>query len=197
MIEVDPRMFDSMTTARIHVFGAAGAGVTTLTLALADHLRYPHFDTDDYLWPPTDPPYQEKRALETRVEWLLRDTQAPTWVLGGSLLRWGDAVIPRFTLAVFVTLDRERRLMRLRARERQRFGSRIDPGGDMHHIHIKLLEWAAGYDSDRLDMRTGVLHEQWIATLLCPVVRIDGARPTFDQVQIVMAELDGLTETVR
>lgn len=58
MIKADPRVFVSMTTARIHVFGAAGAGVTTLARALADHLGHRHLDADDYLWMPTEPPYQ-------------------------------------------------------------------------------------------------------------------------------------------
>ena len=45
-----------MRTCRIHVFGASGAGVTTLGRALADALGTPHHDTDDYFWLPTTPP---------------------------------------------------------------------------------------------------------------------------------------------
>ena len=42
---------------RIHILGASGSGTTALGQALAEHLRCPHFDTDDYFWLPTDPPY--------------------------------------------------------------------------------------------------------------------------------------------
>lgn len=95
-----------MTTARIHVFGAAGTGVTTLAKASADHLGHRYLDADDYLWTPTEPSYREKRPVEARVGLLLWDTPTSAWVLGGSLITWGDPVIPRFTLAVFVTLDK-------------------------------------------------------------------------------------------
>ena len=42
---------------RIHILGASGSGTTALGQALAEHLRCPHFDTDDYFWLPTDPPH--------------------------------------------------------------------------------------------------------------------------------------------
>lgn len=58
MISPDLGAFGSMTTSRIHVFGAAGTGVTTLAQALADHLGHRYLDADDYLWVPTKPPYQ-------------------------------------------------------------------------------------------------------------------------------------------
>jgi Shikimate kinase len=41
---------------RIHILGASGSGTTTLGRALAERLQYPHFDTDDSFWVPTDPP---------------------------------------------------------------------------------------------------------------------------------------------
>ena len=56
-----------MKAARIHVFGAAGAGVTTLARALAECLGSRYLDADDYLWMPTEPPYQTKRPIVDRV----------------------------------------------------------------------------------------------------------------------------------
>jgi hypothetical protein len=69
-----------MTTARIHVFGAAGTGVTTLSRALAEHLGSVSLDTDDYLWAPTEPPYQSMRPIEDRMARLREDTDADSWV---------------------------------------------------------------------------------------------------------------------
>jgi cytidylate kinase len=46
---------------RIHVFGASGSGTTSLTTALAAKHDHRHFDTDEFYWFPTDPPYQHKR----------------------------------------------------------------------------------------------------------------------------------------
>jgi len=115
-------MSHSKVLARIHVFGAAGSGVTTLSKALAETLRLPYRDTDDYLWIPTEPPYQTKRPLEARMAMLTTDTQAPEWILGGSLDQWGAvAVVPGLTHAIFLTVDQEERLPRLKIREHLRF----------------------------------------------------------------------------
>lgn len=39
---------------RIQIFGASDSGVTTLGFALAERLDCPYFDSDEYLWLPTD-----------------------------------------------------------------------------------------------------------------------------------------------
>ena len=51
----------------IHVTGASGSGVTTLARALAERLSVAHLDTDDFYWLPSDPPYQQKREIASRV----------------------------------------------------------------------------------------------------------------------------------
>lgn len=56
-------------------------------------------------------------------------------VLSGSLVGWGDALIPDFTLAVRVVTDTPTRLARIKQREYVRFGTRILPGGDMYDHH--------------------------------------------------------------
>ena len=79
--------FHSYGFDRIHVFGAAGSGVTTLSKALAEALCLPYRDTDEYLWMLTEPPYQAKRPLGARIAMLKRDVDAPRWVIGGRS-RW-------------------------------------------------------------------------------------------------------------
>lgn len=57
----------------IHILGASGSGTTTLGRALTEHLNYTHFDTDTYLWLPTDPPSIEKRERTERQQLLMND----------------------------------------------------------------------------------------------------------------------------
>ena len=59
--------------ARVHITGAAGAGVSTLGVALAKNLELAYFDADNYFWLPTDPPYQLKRDVTDRTELLSHD----------------------------------------------------------------------------------------------------------------------------
>ena len=106
-----------------------------------------HFDADDYYWQQTDPPYILKRPPEERVRALVRDMSgADEWVLSGSVVSWGDAFIPLFSLAIFVTLPHEVRVRRLERREKERYGSRIGVDGDMYVQSQAFLAWAAQYD---------------------------------------------------
>jgi adenylate kinase family enzyme len=168
-----------MQTRRIHIMGASGAGVTTLGRALADALALPHHDTDDYFWIPTTPPYREQRDAAERLR-LMREMFLPRadWVLSGGLSGWGDELVPHFDLVVFLKTSREVRMQRLRARETTHFGAEVvAPGGWRHEETESFLEWASHYEDGTREGRKLARHEAWLATLPCPVLRLDGARP--------------------
>ena len=73
-------------------------------------------------------------------------------------------------------------MQRLRAREQQRYGERLQPGGDMHAQHQAFLEWAAGYQHGGLQTRSLRMHETWIEQQLrCPVLRLDSTHESPEQ----------------
>ena len=77
---------------RIHVTGASGSGTTTLAGMLAEELKYPHFDSDDYFWAPSEVPYTVKRAAGERGVMIVSDLTAnPDWVLSGCKANWAEA----------------------------------------------------------------------------------------------------------
>jgi adenylate kinase family enzyme len=161
---------------RIHIVGASGSGTTSLASAIATRYGHRHLDTDDFFWVPTSPPYREKRPREERLV-LLRQAllESGSWVLSGSLCGWGDPLIPHFQLVVFLVVPTSVRLIRLRAREVERYGQRaLMPGGDVHKSHVEFLEWAGRYDTGGLGIRSRALHEAWLATVPCAVMRLDG-----------------------
>jgi adenylate kinase family enzyme len=179
------------SVARIHVFGASGSGTTTLSRALATRLDVRHFDADDYFWQPTEPPFTQKYPPEKRVELLAADLdRVDAWVLSGSMCGWGDVFAQRFTLAVYLWIPGDVRMQRIALRETQRYGARIDPGGDMHEQSREFLEWARRYDSAGFEQRSRVLHDWWIGNLSCPVLRIDYDAPTDVWADAVLERLD-------
>jgi adenylate kinase family enzyme len=96
---------------RIHIFGASGSGTTTLGRELALRIDGKHLDTDSYYWKDTDPPFTNKRDPKERVGMILSDVEGvENWVLSGSICSWGDPLLKRFNLAVFLRLDRTLRL---------------------------------------------------------------------------------------
>ena len=160
----------------IHIFGASGAGTSTLGRKICDELGYRFMDTDDYFWLPTDPAYTEKRPREERLAMMNKDIdEAENVVISGSLIGWGDVLIPHFTLAIRIETDADIRARRLHSREKAKFGGRIDPGGDMYQQHLEFLEWAKAYDTGGMDMRSKAHHDQWQKLLQCPLICVDGA----------------------
>lgn len=175
---------------RIHIFGASGAGTTTLGQALAKSLGVAAFDTDAFYWLPSDPPFVSKREPSERIRLLEKEFAAhPSWVLSGSLCSWGDPLLPYFTLAVFLVLDRESRMQRLRSRESSRYGDRILPGEDLYTSYQKFMRWAESYDEAEAPLRSLDLHQRWIQTLPCPTIQLDSSRSTSEMVSEVLATI--------
>ena len=163
---------------RIHIFGASGSGTSTLGAHLAKEIGGSHLDTDSYYWHKTNPPFTHKRNPAERVTKIERDIHGKeNWVLSGSICSWGDPLLHRFTLAVFLYLDPVIRMSRIAERERARYGSRILPGGEMYEQHLEFMDWAARYDYAKAPIRSFDLHERWMSRLNCPIVRLESKRP--------------------
>lgn len=179
-----------MPGRRLHITGASGAGTTTLGKALAARLDCAHLDTDAFYWAPTEPPFLTPRPMPERLERLEAALSAQRdWVLSGSLMGWGDPLIPHFSLVVFLQVPPDVRLPRLRRREQGRYGDRIAPGGPMAEQHQAFIAWAGQYDDPDFTGRSLARHQAWLASLPCPVIRITGAPPLEDSLERVLAAL--------
>lgn len=176
--------------ARIHITGASGTGTTTLGRALAARLRVPHFDSDDYFWVPTAPPYTHRRDPAQRDARLQQDLdQFESWVWSGSALSW--EVDGRLSLCVFLALPAELRLARLRARERAEHDAVLGMTEKEREERMReFLDWAAGYDDGTFEGRSRARHEAWLATLACPVLRLEEDLPTEARMTRVLNALE-------
>lgn len=160
----------------IHIYGASGSGTSTLGRKISDELGYKFMDTDDYFWIPTNPKYQIKRDRVERISLMMKEIEkSDNVVISGSLVDWGDELIPLFTLAVRLIADTDIRIARLRKREYDRFGKRIDFGGDMYEQHEQFIKWAKNYDYGDLNMRSKANHDEWEKLLLCKQIVLNGA----------------------
>ncbi|HEU4390899.1 MAG TPA: AAA family ATPase [Blastocatellia bacterium] len=175
---------------RVHILGASGSGTTAVGTALAHRLAIPHFDTDDYYWLPSKPPFAAKRPVEERLRLLDRDAMEDgSWVLSGSLCGWGDPLIPRFTHVLYLDVPTSVRLARLERRELERYGELVARGGDMFEQSAAFLSWASEYESGGLEMRSRARHTLWLEGLQCPVLHVDGTRHIEQLVRDVTAIL--------
>jgi adenylate kinase family enzyme len=177
-------------SSRVHIFGGSGSGTTTLGKALSRRLDVLFLDADTYYWKPTDPPFREKRQPADRIEMIEREMgNRESWVLSGSICSWGDPLLDRFTLTVFLYLDPAIRMERIRLRERMRYGASIEPGGSLYEAHCAFLAWAVSYDTAVAPIRSRHLHETWMRRLKCPVLKLDSETPVTSLVEEVVAAI--------
>ena|ERR1700761_1317367 len=165
---------------RILILGASGSGTTTLGRALSCDLSVPVFDTDNYYWLPSSPPFQRKQDPAIRLTQILHDLElvSPA-IISGSILNWGLELEDSLSLIVFITVPAAIRIERLKMRETLWHG-KVDP---------EFLAWAAQYDDGTLSGRSRQKHEHWLSQRSCPVVRIDGDTSTVDRVGRVRAAI--------
>ncbi|SFB41345.1 Adenylate kinase [Pseudomonas simiae] len=179
---------------RIYITGASCAGVTTLGQHLATRLGLRQVDVDDFYWMPTDPPFTTKRPPSERVSLMQQALGDDGWVLTGSCMVWGDALIADADVIVFVVTPTPLRLERLAAREKARYGARIAPEGDMHQIHLAFREWASQYDDPNFSGRNRALHEAWLSQLTAPILRVDGADSVETMVTAVVHTVSNMAQ---
>lgn len=160
---------------KIHILGASGSGTSTLGKAIVTNFGHHHLDTDDYYWQKTAIPFTLKRERIERIKLLKKATQKhPSWVLSGSLCGWGDELIAHFDLVIYVYLESNIRLERLKQREINRYGTKISKDGEMFEIHKDFMAYAAQYDLGGLDMRSKKTHDEWLKKIPCKTLLING-----------------------
>lgn len=175
---------------RINLLGASGTGKTTLGKALADELGYAHFDSDAYFHLPTDPPFQQQRDPDARTRMLLADLPDDgRWVLSGSVISWTPHPELAFDLIVFLYLPPDVRLERLRQRERERYGTRLDAGGDMHEDHQAFMTWSSGYDEGKVALNNLKIHRDWLERQIVPVLELNQPMTTTEQIERIVARM--------
>ncbi|NXZ87309.1 AAA family ATPase [Serratia fonticola] len=175
---------------RIHILGASGVGTTSIARRLAERIDCQHFDSDDFYWRNTSSPYTvvyETQERQRRLSTALASHRQ--WILSGSLCGWGDMFIPFFELVVYVYVENETRLERIRQRESMRFGDAILPGGDQYERYREFVEWAAAYETSIDVSRNAVRHQQWLEKVNCPIVMVINHRTVDDAVNDIMAHM--------
>ncbi|MDE6313899.1 MAG: AAA family ATPase [Lachnospiraceae bacterium] len=179
-----------MTNKIIYIYGASGSGTTTLRKYISEKLNYTFMDTDDYFWKPINPPYKEKRNISERLELMKKDIEkSDKVIISGSLVDWGDELIPLFTFVIRLNTATDIRVQRLKRREYEHFGSRIEIGGDMFEEHQKFLAWAAAYAHEDINMRSKAKHDKWQKLLQCKQITLDGSIDVKDNFEIIKSYL--------
>lgn len=151
----------------IILFGANGSGKTTLGRELARILSFKHMDHEDYAFEESDMPYAKERSSDDCINLMLVDIEKyRSFVLSAVTGDFGKEIESLYDLTVCIEVPLELRIERIEQREINKFGNRVREGGDMYDQRQKFRDFVAS--------RSLLKIEQWAATLVCPVIRIDG-----------------------
>lgn len=164
---------------KIHIFGAAGAGSTTLGKLLSKRLSIKQIDVDDLAWDHTTRPYGKRLPRQAKISGL-REAIAgnPAAVVTGSLCGWGDKLINGFDAGIFLCVPTYERLRRINRRQTENFGAEaIAVGGEYHNDHESLMTWAGLYDYSTPNMISYAQHRQWMRKRSYPILTLRGVAP--------------------
>lgn len=165
----------------IIVCGLNGSGKSTLGKALAKELRFHFIDNEDLYFPKTDSNYiyASPRTREEVEKLLWSEISAhKNFVFTSVKGDYGENICSSFQYAVLVNVPKNIRMQRVRNRSFQKFGERMLAGGDLYKQEERFFAF--------VESRPENIVEEWIRYVKCPVIRIDGTKPTEQNVTSIM-----------
>lgn len=168
----------------IIVCGLNGCGKSTLGRALAKELGFTFLDNEDLYFTRVrdSEPYANpctRREAEDRLLEALND--CGSFVFAAVRGDYGREIVDRTQYAVYMQVPSEIRGQRLRSRSFAKFGSRMLPGGDLHEAEVQFFQKAA--------QRTDAYVEDWLRSLNCEVIRVDGTRPVAENISYIIQQM--------
>ena len=169
--------------SRIVICGLNGSGKTTLGKQLASVINYKHMDIEDYFfcngieeYKYDNPLTKEEVTKEIEKDFKKYDNIIFTACTGD----YGD-LSDKYDLAIFIRVDKETRLERVKERSYKQFGDRILKNGDLYERENRFFNKI--YDKSELEIIN------WFKKLGCNKLEIDGLKSTEDNIQIILSEL--------
>ncbi len=168
----------------IIVCGLNGSGKSTLGKALAEKLDFHFLDNEDLYFPKTTPNYiySSPRTRKEVEKLLFSEIKAhENFVFASVKGDYGEHIYPFFQYAVLIDVAKDIRIQRVRNRSFQKFGSRMLRGGDLYEQEGKFFELVKSRPENTV--------EEWIQSLKCPIIRIDGTKPVEENVAFIIEQL--------
>ena len=169
----------------ILVCGLNGAGKSTLAKALAESLSLRFIDIEDIYFSKQDNPdypYEKSRPYGEVVSLLTEIINGEhDFVLASVTGSFGDEFISHLKCAISIEVPREIRLKRVYDRSYILFGEKSCKGGDFYGQIKSFHNFCASRDEN--------LVNDWLSTICCPIVKVDGMLPIYDNVNLITEKL--------
>ena len=155
--------------SKIIICGLNGSGKTTLGRKLAQRINYLHKDIEDYYFNNSiDYKYAKPRSRYDVSKELEKDFNEYKNIIFTSCKGDYGELSNMYDLAVFIRLDKETRLKRVKERSYKQFGDRVSENGDLYEKETKF--WEMIYNKDESEIT------DWFNSLECKKIEINGKK---------------------
>lgn len=168
----------------IIVCGLNGTGKSTLGKVLAEKLNFYFIDIEDLYFPPTDSNYiyTSPRTRKEVEKLLLNEVKTyKNFILASVKGDYGKDIYSFIQYAILLEVPKNIRLQRVKNRSFQKFGDRILLGGDLYEQEEKFFRF--------VESRGENIVKEWVESLICPVIRIDGTKSIDENTNFIMERI--------
>lgn len=165
----------------IIICGLNGAGKSTLGKTLAEKLHFHFIDIENLYFPKTNPDYiyaspRTREDVEERLLYEIRTHE--NFILASVKGDYGEDIYSFFQSAILLDVPKDIRLQRVKERSFQKFGNRMLSGGDLFEQEEKFFRFVESRNENTV--------EEWIKSLKCPVIRMDGTKPIDENANFII-----------
>lgn len=168
----------------IIVCGLNGSGKSTLGKALAKKMDFHFIDNEDLYFPKIDPnyTYASPRTREEVKKLLWSEIREhENFVFASVKGDYGETIYPFFHYVVLIDVPKDIRIQRVRNRSFQKFGKRMRIGGDLYEQEERFFDFVKSRPENTV--------EEWVRSLKCPVLRIDGTKSIERNVDFIVEQI--------
>lgn len=165
----------------IQICGLNGSGKSTLGRALAERIGFYFIDNENLFFSRsnTDEPYMNPKSRQDVERLLMAEViEHPNFVFAAVKGDYGKDIIPMFDYVVVLEVPKSVRSQRIRNRSYQKFGNRMLIGGDLYSQEEAFFQMVESRQDDYI--------ENWLQTVKCPIIRVDGTKPIKENVEYII-----------
>lgn len=168
----------------IIICGLNGTGKSTLGKALAEKLHFHFIDIENLYFPKTNPNkiYASLRTRKEVEKLLLHEIKThKDFILASVKGDYGEVIYSLIQYAILLDVPKNIRLKRVKKRSFQKFGNRMLLGGDLYEQEENFFHFVESRDEN--------IVEEWVKSLKCPVIRMDGTKSIDENTNFIMERI--------
>ena len=165
----------------IQICGLNGSGKSTLGRALAEKIGFYFIDDENLYFSRSNhnEPYTNPKPRHEVEQLLMNEVKNhPDFVFAAVKGDYEKDIISMYDYVIMIEVPKSVRSKRVRNRSFKKFGNRMLIGGDLYNQEEAFFQM--------VESRQGSYVENWLQTVKCPIIRVDGTKPIDENVEYII-----------